>query len=76
MVLPSTVNQSLSLHILRISRKYIHISELPLNTITVYSASNYSNRKIGNYCKSGLRELMAQGANALFCPALVADLVG
>lgn len=32
--------------------QYIHISELPLNTIIVHLASNYSNRKTGNHCHS------------------------
>lgn len=32
--------------------QYIHISDLPLNTIIVHLASNYSNRKTGNHCHS------------------------
>lgn len=32
--------------------QYKHISELPLNTIIVHLASNYSNRKTGNHCHS------------------------
>lgn len=59
---------SFSLHILRISREHIHISELLLNTIIVHLASNYSNRKIGNHCKSGLKELMAWTAKNSFFP--------
>lgn len=47
------------LHILRISREPIYISELLLDIIIVHLASNYSNRKIGNHCKSSLKELMA-----------------
>lgn len=67
---------SFSLHILRISREHIHISELLLNTIIVHLASNYSNRKIGNHCKSGLKELMAWTVKNSVCPALVVDMMG
>lgn len=57
-------------------REYIHISELLLNTIIVHLASNYSNRKIGNHCKSGLKEMMAWTAKNAFYPALVVDMMG
>lgn len=56
-------------------REHIHISELLLNTIIVHLASNYSNRKTGNHCKSGLKELMARTAKNAFCPALVVDMM-
>lgn len=48
-----------SSRILRISREPIHILELLPDTIIVHLASNYSNRKIGNHCISGLKKLMA-----------------
>lgn len=41
--------------------QYIHISELPLNTITVHLASNYSNRKTGNHCHSDCGISMLHG---------------
>lgn len=40
--------------------QYIHISDLPLNTIIVHLASNYSNRKTGNHCHSDWKINVAQ----------------
>lgn len=50
----------LCLQCLSLFLQYIHISDLPLNTIIVHLASNYSNRKTGNHCHSDWKINVAQ----------------
>lgn len=47
--------------------QYIHISDLPLNTIIVHLASNYSNRKTGNHCHSDWKINVSQRYFYSFC---------